>query len=110
MGKMQRDKGKEGEREVARILRAHGYADAHRTAQVRGDTGEAADVIGLPGFHLEVKRQEVLKIEEWWRQAVHDSTFTGDIPVLVFRKNRQDWRVCMDFETFLEVIKDYVPF
>lgn len=110
MGKMQREKGKRGERQVANILKAHGYDDAHRTAQARGDTGEAPDVTGLPGFHLEVKYQEKIYLDKWWDQAVEDSEKSGDIPLLVFRKKRRDWRICMDFETFLEVIKDYVPF
>lgn len=110
MGKMSRDKGKRAEREVVNILKAHGYKDAHRTAQVKGNTGEAADVIGLPGFHLEVKHQETVRLDEWWQQAVHDSAFTGDIPLLVHRKNNQRWKVTMDFETFLGVIQDYVPF
>lgn len=109
-GKMSREKGKRGEREIAKILREHGYGDAKRTAQYCGSTGEAADVEGLRGFHLEVKHQETIRLDEWWNQAVHDSTFTGNIPLVVFRKNHQKWRVCMDFETFLEVIKDYVPF
>lgn len=110
MGKMQRDKGKEGEREVARILREHGWDDSHRTSQYCGNTGDASDVVGLPGFHIEVKRHEAIRLDEWWKQTVKESQKKSDIPLLVFRKSRQKWRVCMDFETFLEVIKDYVPF
>ena len=45
-----KQKGKRGELEVAHILQEHGY-DARRTAQYCGNTGEAADVIGLDGQH-----------------------------------------------------------
>lgn len=105
-----KQKGKRAELEVAKILRDHGYLDAHRTAQYCGNTGEAADVDGVPGFHLEVKHQETTQLDKWWAQAVHDSDFTGRIPVLVHRKNGQKWKITMDFEMWLEVVKDYVPF
>lgn len=105
-----KQKGKRAELEVAKILKQHGYDDARRTAQYCGSTGDAADVVGLPGFHLEVKHQETVRLDEWWAQAKRDSDFTGNIPLVVHRKNGQKWKVTMDFETFLEVIKDYVPF
>ena len=105
-----KQKGKRAELEVAKILRDHGYDDARRTAQYAGNTGDAADVIGLPGFHLEVKHQETVRLDEWWAQAVRDSDFSGNIPLVVHRKNGQKWKVTMDFETFLEVVKDYVPY
>ena len=45
-------KGKEGELRLVHFLREHGY-ECRRTAQYCGKTGEAADVIGLPGLHIE---------------------------------------------------------
>ena len=48
MGKSQRDKGKRGEQELARVFRDYGFKDAHRTQQFCGRGGESADVIGLP--------------------------------------------------------------
>ena len=36
-----------------------GY-DCRRTAQYCGNTGDASDVVGLPGIHQEVKRVERL--------------------------------------------------
>ena len=114
MGKVNsKQKGARAEREVAKILRNHGFADARRTAQYCGNTGDAADVEGVPGFHLEVKIRDEkghLAIDKWWAQAVRDSDFTGNIPVLVHRKDGQKWKITMDFEMWLEVVKDYVPF
>lgn len=103
-------KGKRAELEVANILKAHGYEDAKRTAQYCGNTGDAADVTGLRGFHIEVKYQEQIRLDEWIAQAKRDATFSGDIPIVVHRKNGQPWRVTLDFETFLDIVKDYCPF
>ena len=100
MGKVNsKDKGKLGELEVVNMLKRHGF-DARRTAQYCGNTGDAADVQGLDGFHIEVKRCETTKIWDWLEQAERDHK-QGDIPIVVFRKSRQRWKVCMDFEDFL---------
>ena len=72
MGKMSRDKGKRYERELASQLRGYGF-DARRSAQYAGNTGEAADVVGLPGIHIEAKHVETMRLYEWMAQAVHDA-------------------------------------
>lgn len=100
-----KQKGAVGEREVAKILREHGY-DAHRTAQYCGNTGEAADVVGLPGFHIECKRAERMELYKWYAQSVRDSSGSEDIPIVVHRKNNADWLVSMSFEDFLRIVKD----
>lgn len=102
-----KQKGKRGELEVARILKDHGF-DARRTAQFCGNTGEAADVIGLEGYHIEVKRCETTKIWEWIQQAERDHK-AGTIPLVVFRKNGEKWKVTLDFEEFLEILKTEKP-
>ena len=56
-------KGKGGELEWSRVCRAEGY-DVRRTAQFCGNTGMAADCIGLPGIHQEIKRVERLNITD----------------------------------------------
>lgn len=50
MGKAERERGKRGERELAKILREYGY-DTKRGQQYCGAAGNA-DVIGLPGIHI----------------------------------------------------------
>lgn len=97
-----KQKGKRGELEVARILQEHGF-DARRTAQYCGNTGDAADVTGLPGFHLEVKRCETTKIWDWIHQAERDHK-AEDIPLVVFRKSHEGWKVALDFEEFLKIL------
>ena len=95
-----KQKGARNEREVAEILRKHGF-EARRSAQYCGNTGEAADVTSNFPFHIEVKHQETLQIDKWWEQAVNDAKEKP--PLLVFRKNHQKWRVVLDFETFLSL-------
>lgn len=98
-----KQKGKRGELEVAHILQKHGFK-ARRTAQFCGNTGDAADVIGLPGFHIEVKRCETTKIWDWIAQAERDHK-ADNVPLVVFRRNGADWQVALNFETFLEIIR-----
>ena len=59
-----RRKGKVGELEVVRLCKAEGY-DVHRSAQFCGNNESgAADVVGLPGIHIEVKRVEHLNLDD----------------------------------------------
>ena len=105
-GKRSRDKGKRGEREVAKILQTAGFP-ARRTVQYNGRPGTAADVVGIPGLHLEVKFVEKERIREWYRQAERDATASPDkdIPVIVHRKSWEPWLVTMSLEDFIKIIK-----
>lgn len=104
MGKTSRNKGKEGEREFARLCRQFGY-DAHRTAQYRGNTGAAGDVEGLPGIHVEVKRTENLKAWAYMDQSSHDAAAAqkGEIPIVAWRKNNYPWLVLIGIEDFMQL-------
>lgn len=73
MGKSQRDKGKRGEQELARVFRDYGFKDAHRTQQFCGRGGESADVTGLPKIHVESKRTERLNLYDAIAQAKNDA-------------------------------------
>ena len=61
------NKGKNGERELATILREYGY-DSRRGQQYCGSNGDA-DVVGLPGVHIECKRVERLNIYDAIEQS-----------------------------------------
>jgi Holliday junction resolvase len=103
MAKSQRDKGARGEREVVAILKHEGYDDAERTAgmQANGFVRKHADVHGLPGLHMEVKRQETLHLDAWHAQAEAESEVSGDVPVVVYRRSGKPWRVSMDLKEFI---------
>lgn len=104
-GKMSRDKGKRYERELAHRFREYGYIEAHRTSQYCGNSGDASDVVGLPGIHIEAKHQEKIKIYDWMDQAIHDSKKTGNKPVVFFRKNNAETLVCMRLPDWMDLYK-----
>lgn len=97
-----RDKGARYEREIAGILRARGYK-AHRTAQYCGYTGDAADVIGLPGIHIECKHVEQMRLYDWMQQSIRDASGTGEVPVVFHRKNHADSLVTMRLSDWLDL-------
>ena len=103
MGRMSREKGKRGEREIARILRDHGY-DARRGEQYCGAAGDA-DVIGLPGIHIEVKRVEQFRMYEALAQAKADARM-GELPVVVHRRNDCEWVVVQPLEDWLRLYSE----
>ena len=83
MGKRERERGKAYERELARYFTSEGY-DCHRSAQYCGNTGDAADVVGLPGIHIEAKRQEALRLQDWIDQAENDSKAAAELRRLMY--------------------------
>lgn len=105
MGKASRDKGKRGEREVAKLLREHGFTGARRGQQFNGADG-SADVVGLPGAHVEVKRTESLRLYDALEQAEHDAQGV-EFPVVLHRRNGRKWVAILDVEDFLEIYRNH---
>ena len=100
--KNSRSKGKRGELELAAILREYGF-DARRGQQYCGTSGDA-DVVGLPGCHIECKRVERLNIDDAMEQAVRDAR-PGEVPVVMHRRNGKPWMATMLLKDFLEARK-----
>lgn len=103
-------KGAKGERELSRLLKEYGY-DTRRGQQFCGANGDA-DVVGLPGIHIECKRVEDLNIYDAMDQAINDSSamelpFGYDFPTVFHRKNNCEWLVTMQSSDFLEMYKNY---
>lgn len=109
MGKIKSSKAKGArfERELAKIFKEYGYDESRRTAQYCGNTGDAADVIGLPGLHIEAKHQETMRLYEWMEQAVNDAAAsgTGNLPAVFHKKNRADILVTMRLDDFMQLYK-----
>jgi Holliday junction resolvase len=95
-------KGAAGERELSKFLRDHGFSEARRGQQYSGIEGE--DVVGLPGYHIEVKRVERLNIHDAMNQSIRDAD--SQIPIVAHRKNRTEWLVTMRAEDFLELVRE----
>lgn len=104
MGAMSRRKGAVGEREVVALLAERGLK-AQRTAplQAAGGTSDA-DVIGVEGCHLEVKRCERVQIDSWCAQAELAAKPT-DVPCVVWRRSREKWRVALPLQDFLDLVE-----
>lgn len=99
-----REKGKRGEREFALTMREHGY-DTRRGQQFSGANGDA-DVVGLPGIHCEVKRNERLNVYDAIAQAKHDAR-DGELPCVFWRKNNCKWLVSMELDDWVKMYKEY---
>jgi Holliday junction resolvase len=106
MGAMSKTKGKIGEREVAALLKKHGF-EARRGQQYAGG-GDSPDVVhSMDGFHIEVKRSETLALYAALEQAYEDKA--EDETALVFhRRNGKRWVVLMDADDFLSLMTRYV--
>lgn len=95
---MSRRKGQEGERELSHILQKHGYC-TRRGDQSRGGSVEA-DIVGIPGLHIECKRVEQLNLEKALEQSERDAR-VEEVPVVIHRRNRERWKVTMTLDEFL---------
>lgn len=100
-----KQKGKRGELEVVQLCRAQGY-DTRRTAQYCGNTGEAADVVGLPGIHMEVKRVERLNLSDAMFQARRDAK-AGLLPAVFHRRSNEAWLVTMAAEDWFTLYREW---
>lgn len=104
-----RAKGQDGEREVANMLnqvvndvriklgltpldKNDGLFQRNQNQSAVG----GHDLSNNLDLAIEVKRQEALSINSWWSQCVKSAERSNGIPVLIFRQNRQKWRVIMN--------------
>lgn len=95
-----RNKGAAGERELAAKLREYGY-NCRRGQQYCGANGDA-DVVGLPGVHIECKRVEKLNLYDAMAQAARDAK-DGETPSVFHRKNNKGWLVTLRMDDFMKM-------
>ena len=100
-----KQKGKRGELELAKKLNEHGFT-TRRSVQYNGkaDDGQA-DLLGLPGIHIECKRVERLNIDEAMEQAINDAK--AEMPTVFHRRNGKKWLVTMLLTDWVELYKKY---
>lgn len=99
-----RNKGARYERELAKAFRAEGY-DARRGQQYCGANGDA-DVIGLPGVHVEAKRVERLNLYDAMAQAKRDAR-PGELPAVFHRKNNCETLVTMRMSDWFKIYHEW---
>lgn len=101
-----RTKGQVGEREVADALNLVLYTlfmsrgmRVPAVPPIQRNQNQSAvggsDLTNKLGLSIEVKRQETLSINTWWKQCVASANQAGYIPVLIYRQSRQAWKVVM---------------
>lgn len=86
-----RAKGAAGERELSKILGELLGTPFRRGVQYCGANGDA-DVVGLPGVHIEAKRVQALNVSKAMMQAMTDSK-PDDVPIVCHRKNGEQWLI-----------------
>lgn len=92
MGRMSREKGKRGEREVFGLLSDLLGIAVKRNINARmGD----CDSLEIPGWACESKRVEQWS-EAFWAQAVDQADRVQRRPVLFFRASRRPWVAMLD--------------
>lgn len=100
-GRGSQRKGAEGERELVALLQQAGFAVTRGGSET---FGAVPDLVGLPGIHVEAKRVERLNLSEAMNQAVRDAArFHDGFPAVFHRRNREPWRVTMNFDDWLKL-------
>lgn len=83
-----RNKGKRGEREVAKLI-----SDLLGFEVKRNHGGTSCDDLeGVPGWSIEVKNCSKDERRLWWAQTVLQARRADKTPVLIYRLPRKGWR------------------
>jgi len=102
MGKMQREKGKRGEREVVDLIKQYGF-EARRGQQFKG-TPDSPDVIhNIINTFIEVKFREKFSLYPALEQAHGEAK--GQIPVVFHRRSSKPWVAILDARDFLSIMR-----
>ena len=98
-----RQKGQEGEREIQqalepiirKVMSEGGYPLPEKAIVQRNQNQSAvggSDLSNTFGMCIEVKRQEQLSINTWWKQCTKAATENNEHPVLLYRQSGKRWR------------------
>ena len=107
IGSMSKNKGKVGERDVAKLLRSRGY-EAKRGVQFQGGNDSPDVVSELKAMHIEVKRVERLRIYAAMAQARYDKN-DDQFPTVWHRKSHEEWLVTLRAQDFLDILVKLYP-
>lgn len=102
-----RQKGKRGELEAAKAFEEATGLAVKRTAQVNGKL--SADLTGVEGLHLEVKRRHRIASLDFLLQAELDSAdidqSDGGVPVVLMRQDQdRNWAVLLRLDQLPELV------
>ena len=82
MSALQRTKGATAERVVAKLIRDWLGLDVRRNWQAQSAEG-GADLTGIPGWSIEIKRAKEFR-SDWWTQAEEQASADNTTPVLIY--------------------------
>lgn len=96
MGRFSREKGKRGEREVAKLFSDFGLP-ARRTAQYCGRNNDSSDVKveDLPQLYVECKLGYSKQIHDWFERAFEDAG-ADMIPIIFHKCDHGRWLATVD--------------
>ena len=98
MGKMQREKGKRGEREVVDLIKRYGF-EARRGQQFKGGADSPDVIHNIPNVFVEVKYREKFSIYPALEQATEEAE--RKMPVVFHRRSGKPWVAILDAREFL---------
>lgn len=99
-----KQKGARFERNLASKLKEYGY-DCRRGQQYCGLNGNA-DVVGLPGIHIEAKAVERLNIYDAVNQSKRDAK-NNELPAVFHKKNNCEILVTMPLSNWIELYREW---
>lgn len=104
-------KGSKYERDLAKMFKDYGIDKrasrmplSGAAENLKGDLYIRHDEAIPFKFVHEAKRQETIKIPEWWKQAVEQAGF-GTEPVLHFKRSHRESLTVIRTTTFLSLLK-----
>lgn len=104
-GRSNKRKGKVGERAVANAFKdrwPYHCKHARRGLQDR-DGSEAADVEGVPGLFVEVKKMKQANVREALRQAI-EACKDGRRPIAVIKDDKKPAFVVLSLDDFMAIL------
>lgn len=107
MGKMQREKGARGEREIAQLLRPVFPGVHRRSTGEESQTDQGRDLADTPGLCAQVCRASRPPIERKVREALSASK-SGELSVAFTRSDRGEWLATMPLPHWMSVYAGYM--
>lgn len=107
MGRMQRQKGKRGEREAAAELAAVFACEARRGVQYQGGPDSPDVVLKGVNVHVECKRTESINVYKAIEQATADAG-KGKTPIVWHRRNGKRSVVIVDTQDLVTLAREIV--
>ena len=109
MGRMSRNKGKVGERELAQELSRVLGVTARRGVQYSGGPDSPDVVTDIENVHIECKRTEHFRLFEALDQSIRDAG-ESSVPLVMHRPNHRPWVVVLrldDLPALVEKINQF---